>query len=108
MAEEQSKPEDNGRKKEGKIPDNTVFIGNKPIMSYVISTVMQLKNSSSEVTIKARGKFISKAVDVAEVVRKRFLKDQSPAIKDIKIDTEEYNLDSRIIKVSTIDIILAK
>lgn len=88
--------------------DNMVFIGSKPVMNYVTSTVMQLKNGSSEVTIRARGKFISKAVDVAEVVRKRFIQDLSPSISSIKIDTEEYSKEGRTIKVSTIDILMAR
>lgn len=88
--------------------DNSVFIGNKPIMSYVTSAVMQLKNSSPEVTIKARGKFISKAVDVAEVVRKRFLKEHNLQIKNIEINTEEYTQNDKQIKVSTIDITINK
>ncbi|NCO11705.1 DNA-binding protein Alba [Candidatus Pacearchaeota archaeon CG_4_9_14_0_2_um_filter_39_13] len=94
------------KEKVSKNSENTVFVGNKPLMSYVTSTVMQLK-TVPEVTIKARGKFISKAVDITEVIRKRFLKEQIPEIKEIKIGTEEYSQDSRQIKVSTIDIILA-
>lgn len=87
---------------------NIVFIGNKQVMNYVTSAVMQLKTGSPSVIIKARGKFISKAVDVAEVLRKRFLKDLSLTIEDIKIDTEEYDKEGKTIKVSTIDIIIAK
>lgn len=93
------------RNEPGKNTDNSVFIGNKPIMSYVTNAVFQLKNDS-EITIKARGKFISKAVDVAEVVRKRSLKDEAIAIRNIKIDTEEYQQEGKPIKVSTIDITL--
>ena len=62
-----------------------------------------------EVIIKARGKFISRAVDIAEVVKKRFLKDQNIKIKDIKIDSEEFeNKEGRKINVSTIEITLKK
>ena len=66
--------------------DNAVFIGNKPFMNYVTGVVVQFTTKSAgEVIIKARGKFISRAVDIAEVVMKRFLKDQIQ-LKDIKID----------------------
>ena len=63
---------------------------------------MQIKNSP-EVIIKARGKFISKAVDIVEVA-KRNLQSNSLSIKDIKIGTEEYENEGRKVKVSTIDI----
>lgn len=90
--------------------DNIVFIGQKPFMNYVTGVVMQFNTKGSkEVTVKARGKFISRAVDVAEVARKRFLKEHNIKIKDIKIDSEEFETkDGRKINVSTIDIIMSK
>ncbi|MBW3016896.1 RNA-binding protein, partial [Candidatus Woesearchaeota archaeon] len=60
------------------------------------------------VIIKARGKFISKAVDIAEVALKRFLKDEIE-LKEIKIDSEEFNnKEGKDIRVSVIEIILKK
>ena len=89
--------------------DNVVYIGNKPFMNYVTSIVIQFTNKNRhEVIIKARGKFISKAVDVVEVARKRFLKEANIKVKDIKIDTEEYEKEGKKINVSTIDINLIK
>ncbi|MBW3022751.1 DNA-binding protein Alba [Candidatus Woesearchaeota archaeon] len=89
--------------------DNSMFIGVKPFMNYVTGVVMQFTTKGSkEVTIKARGKFITRAVDVAEVVRKRFLQDQVD-IKDIKVDSEEFkNKEGKQVRVSTIEITLAK
>ena len=59
-------------------------------------------------TLTLRRGFISKAVDVAEVCRKRFLKDRNIDIKDIKVDSEEFeNQEGRKVNVSTIDIVLA-
>ena len=89
---------------------NIVYIGTKPFMNYVTSVVIQFTTRNrNEVTIKARGKFISRAVDVAEVVKKRFLKDQSIKIKGIKIDSEEFeNKEGKKVNVSTIEIILSK
>ncbi len=89
--------------------DNYIFIGNKPFMNYVTSVVVQFTTKNAdEVLIKARGKFISRAVDVAEVACKRFLKDQIK-VKDIKINSEEFqNNEGRDVRVSTIDIILAR
>ncbi len=66
--------------------DNTVFVGTKPTMNYVLAVVTQFNSGCSEVTIKARGRAISRAVDVAEIVRHRFV--QTASIRDIKIDTE--------------------
>ena len=93
---------------EGK-DDHTVFIGAKPFMNYVTGVVMQFTTQkANEVFVKARGKFITRAVDVAEVASKRFLEGQIK-IKDIKVDSEEFkNKEGRDIRVSTIDITLAK
>ena len=89
--------------------DNSVFIGGKPFMNYVTAVVMQFTTKNAEdVIIKARGKFISRAVDVAEVASKRFL-EASVAVKDIKIDSEGFkNQEGRDVRVSTIEITLGK
>jgi len=89
--------------------DNQVFVGTKPFMNYVTSLVMQFTTKGAdEVFLKARGKFISKAVDIVEVTTKRFLKDQI-VVKDIKIDSEDFkNKEGRDVRVSTIEITLAK
>ena len=93
-----------------KTEENTVFVGNKPFMNYVTGVVVQFnKNNASQVTVKARGKFISKAVDVAEVVRKKFLADKNLVVKDIKIGSEEFqNKEGKTVNVSTIEIVLAQ
>ena len=63
---------------------------------------------AKEIAIKARGKFISRAVDVAEVAGKRFL-DNTVEITNIKVDSEEFeNKEGKQVRVSTIDITLAK
>jgi len=89
--------------------DNSIFIGGKPFMNYVTGVVMQFTTKNAEtVTIKARGKFISRAVDVAEVASKRFL-EGTVGIKDIIIDSEGFtNNEGKEVRVSTIDIILGK
>ena len=89
--------------------DNCVFIGGKPFMNYVTGVVMQFTTKKAgEVLIKARGKFISRAVDVAEVATKRFMKGQSE-VKDIKIDSEEFeNKEGKQVRVSTIEIRIDK
>jgi len=89
--------------------DNAIFIGNKPFMNYVTGVVIQFTTKgASEVIIKARGKFITRAVDVAEVAMKRFLKDQIK-LKGIMIGSESFtSSEGREIHVSTIEIILEK
>lgn len=89
--------------------DNSIFIGPKPFMNYVTGVVMQFTTkNASEVVIKARGKFISRAVDVAEVACKRFL-DGTAAVKNITIGSDAFKTpEGKDIRVSTIDITLAK
>ena len=78
-------------------------------MCYVTAVVMQFTTQGArEVAIKARGKFISRCVDVAEVAAKRFL-ENNVAVKDIKIDSEEFqNKEGKRIRVSTIEVTLQK
>ncbi len=89
--------------------ENSIFVGNKPFMNYVTGVVMQFTTkAASEVVIKARGKFISRAVDIAEVASKRFLQG-GVGIKDIKVDSEEFkNQEGKIVRVSTIEITLGR
>ena len=89
--------------------ENSIFVGGKPFMNYVTGVVMQFTTQNAkEVTVKARGKFISRAVDIAEVATKRFLVGQVE-LKDIKINSEEFeNKEGKKVRVSTIEITLLK
>jgi len=89
---------------------NIIFIGEKPFMNYVTGVVTQFKTKNQkEVIIKARGKFISRAVDVAEVSAKKFLKEENIKVKHIAINSEEFeNKEGRKVNVSTIEITLEK
>ena len=89
--------------------NNGVLVGLKPFMNYVTAVVMQFTTKNAEsVTLKARGKFISKAVDVAEISTKRFLEGQAE-IKSIITNSEDFkNREGRDIRVSTIEITLAR
>ncbi len=63
---------------------------------------------ASEVIVKARGKFIAKAVDIEEVASKRFLENQIE-ITNVKLDSEEFkNKEGKQVRVSTIEIYLKK
>jgi archaea-specific DNA-binding protein len=86
----------------------TVFIGLKPTMTYVFQVVTQLNSGAGPVVVKARGNAIAKAVDVVEVVRRRFLEGQVE-LGPIAIGTERLvNRDGRDANVSSIAIPLTR
>ena len=89
--------------------DNTMFIGGKPFMNYVTGVVMQFTTKNAqEVIVKARGKFISRAVDIAEVATKRFLEGQVK-VNSIKIDSEGFqNKEGKDVRVSIIEITIGR
>ena len=89
--------------------DNSIFVGNKPFMNYVTAVVMQFTaKEAPEVIIKARGKFIARAVDIAEVSAKRFL-DSQVFPKNIQINSEEFqSQEGKNVRVSTIEIVLGR
>jgi DNA-binding protein len=87
--------------------DNTVYVGKKGTMGYVLAVVTQFNNGANEVTVKARGKLISRAVDVVEIVRHRFM--PNAKVGNIAISTEELaSEDGSMTKVSSIEIKLQK
>jgi DNA-binding protein len=88
------------------LKDNTVFVGNKPVMNYVLAVVTQFNNGADEVAIKARGKAISRAVDTAEIALNRFL--DNVAKKEIITSTEVIDTDSGKTNVSSIEIVLTQ
>ncbi|MGB9960240.1 MAG: DNA-binding protein Alba [Candidatus Bathyarchaeales archaeon] len=87
-----------------------VFIGRKPAMSYVLAIITSLSTSNAkEITLKARGRAITTAVDVAEIARSRFLKNLK--VDKITIGTEELpprEGENRARMVSTMEITLTK
>ena len=72
---------------------NTVFVGRKPVLNYVLACLTLLKSGESEVLIKARGRSISTAVDVVEVTKNRFVNDLK--VVDISIGTERLTSPDR-------------
>ena len=87
--------------------ENIVYIGNKPVMNYVLAVVTQMNREVTEVILKARGRAISRAVDVAEIVRNRFISDVD--VKSIDISTEEIvGNEGTSSNVSAIEIRLSK
>ncbi|MDO5843982.1 MAG: DNA-binding protein Alba [Methanocorpusculum sp.] len=86
--------------------DNTVLVGTKPVMNYVLAVVTQFNNGVSEVTIRARGKAIVRAVDTAEISVRQFLKDVVK--KSVSISTDLVETDNGPTNISTIEIVLKK
>ncbi|MBU6996061.1 MAG: DNA-binding protein Alba [Theionarchaea archaeon] len=88
--------------------EDVVYIGRKPVMSYVLAAVTQFNTgNSNKVVLKARGRAISKAVDVSEIVRNKFIQELN--IDDIKTGTEEVKReDGSVSNVSSIEIYMSK
>jgi DNA-binding protein len=92
---------------ENRADSNVVFVGKKPAMSYVLACVTQFNDGKNEVILKARGRAISHAVDVAEIVRNKFL--TNTEVSTVKIGTEEVQSEQgEKLNVSSIEIVLSK
>ena len=89
------------------IPPDTILIGKKPIMAYATAVMMHFQSGTKVLTVKARGRAISTAVDVVEVVRRRFFAGKL-AIKEISIGTQVLGEGSDTRNVSTIELKLEK
>jgi DNA-binding protein Alba len=91
-------------------PQDVIFVGNKPPMSYVLAIITAISAGNlNEVTLKARGQAITTAVDVAEIARNRFVKELKVtkiAIGTAEMPPREGETKSRM--VSTIEITLRK
>ena len=87
---------------------NTVYIGRKPTMNYVLAVITSFNSSDTKkVTLKARGRAITTAVDVAEIVNNRFMKELN--VGEITIGTEELQQEEGGTRnVSTIEISLTR
>ncbi len=97
------KEKEKGKREPGQ--ENAVFVGRRPTMNYVMAVMMVL-NKGEECTVKARGRAISHAVDICEILKNRFLK--GVEYKEIRIATEQLKgEDGRENNVSSIEIVLS-
>jgi len=88
---------------------NAVLVGNKPVMNYVLACITLFHSGAKEINIKARGRSITLAIDVAQVVTRRFLPDAK--IKKIGIGTDQLEArgqNGTLTNVSTIEITLQR
>jgi DNA-binding protein len=87
-------------------PANHIYVGQKPVMNYAMSALIQL-TQAGEVVVKARGMAISRAVDVAEIVTKRLAAGQFK-VKDIGISTEVVGEGTETRNISSIEIVVGR
>ena len=92
-----------GNAKAGLKASNEVFIGKKPLMTYVTATLVQLANEPT-VLVKARGRSITRAVDVAQIIVKR-MDNMGYKIGHVKIGSQMIQSeDGKERNVSTIEV----
>ena len=87
---------------------NTIYVGKKRVMNYVMACMTVLQSGSDKVSIKARGRSISAAVDVAQILTRRFT--QGVTVKSIIISTEKVpnRETNELSNVSSIEIEMGK
>jgi DNA-binding protein len=87
--------------------ENTVLIGKKPVMNYVVACLTFFNSGSKKVVVKARGRAISRAVDTVELLRRAFMKDVQ--LQGINISTEEVTRsEGQKANVSAVEITLTR
>jgi len=89
--------------------NNSVLIGRKPVMNYVLACISLFHGGANEISVKAKGRAITRAVDVVEVTRRRFMLDLK--VKKVGIGTDQlasFEEGGTSSNVSTIEITLAK
>lgn len=86
--------------------ENIIYVGKKPTMNYVLAVVTQFNSNVDRIVIKARGKAISKAVDIAEITRHKFIHEAK--YSDIKVTTETLQGERGESNVSSIEITLSR
>lgn len=107
MAEEKQKKQTAKNTKAMQTDENVVLIGKKPIMNYVVACLTFFNSGAKKLTVKARGRAISRAVDTVELLRRAFVKDLQ--LQGINITTEEVTrAEGQKANVSAIEITVAK
>jgi len=105
--EKQQIAEKQHEKPHRKMDSNVIYIGKKGVMNYVMAAITQMNRGEKDIHVKARGRSISKAVDVVQLLKNRF--ETATKIKNIDLGTEEVDAEEGgKIKVSTIDIVIYK
>ncbi|MBI4361040.1 DNA-binding protein Alba [Candidatus Micrarchaeota archaeon] len=87
--------------------DNTIFVGKKSAMSYVLAVVGQFNSGNNEIKLKARGRAISRAVDVSQIIKTRFVPNLKIDLVDISTE-ELMSEDGSKSRVSSLTFKLSK
>ncbi|MEM3357215.1 MAG: DNA-binding protein Alba [Candidatus Bathyarchaeia archaeon] len=107
MSEEKQKKQAAKNTKAVQTDENVVLIGKKPIMNYVVACLTFFNSGAKKLTVKARGRAISRAVDTVELLRRAFVKDLQ--LQGVNITTEEVTrAEGQKANVSAIEITVAK
>jgi DNA-binding protein len=89
------------------VSENTVFVGGKPVMNYVVACMTFFNTGSKKVVVKARGRAISRAVDTVELLKRVFVKDIK--LQGISLGTEQVTRrEGQKSNVSAIEITVTK
>ncbi len=100
-------PNANPRPARAPFDGNVVFVGKKEPMSYVLTLVGRFNAGASSLELKARGRTISKAVDVTQILKNRFMPDLR--IGNVLLATEQVeNEDGSKSRVSSMTVTLSK
>lgn len=86
--------------------DNIVRIGKKPAMNYISACVTLFNTGKDQIVVRARGRAITKAVDVVEMLRRSFIKKLK--VKSINVDSDELMIYGKNVTISIIEIFLEK
>lgn len=86
--------------------DNIVRIGKKPPMNYISACVTLFNTGKDQIVVRARGRAITKAVDVVEMLRRSFIKKLK--VKSINVDSDELMISGKNVTISIIEIFLEK
>lgn len=89
-----------------KTENNLIRIGKKPLMSYVVACVTLFNSGINKIIVRARGRAITKAVDVVQMLRRSFFK--GLIVNSMEVGSDDFKFQGRDLTVSTIEIILSK
>lgn len=87
---------------------NTIFIGRKPTMNYVLACLTHIQSGGEGITVKARGKAISRAVDVAQLITNRFATDIKVSSVVLSTDQVKSELTNGVSSVPAIVIKMSR
>ena len=90
-------------KEKEKKDDGKVYIGAKPLINYIQAITFQLERQP-EVIVASRGKFTARALDVVEIAKHKY----NVVVKEIKTDSEDFEVEGKQLRVTTIEIRVIK